>query len=152
MELPRIGSRGQQFTVLQLLQGAVIAMAMLLIVYGVVQYTKDQAPTSDVYSVTCEVLSSAFAARGTGEHFNREAMLTSQEVSATSLVQCSGLPIGTTVGMHCTKPFCLVAGEPADCGQHTPCPEIEFAAGQTIPVCAICDEDECRVWFGEKEC
>jgi len=154
--LLRIGSRGQQWTVMQMLQGGVLAMVMLVIVWGVVQSVKDQTPKSDIYSVTCEILGSAFAARGTGEYFNREALLVEQEIFADSLIQCSGLPQGTPLKLFCKQAYCLKDGESLDrandCRQHSPCSEMAFAAGETAHVCTVCDDDECRVWFGETEC
>ena len=151
-----IGSKGQQWEVMKLLQGGVIAVMMLIIVYGVVSSVKDRAPQSDVYTVTCEMLGSAYAARGTGEWFVREALLVEQEIGAQALIQCSGLPTGAELNLFCQKAFCIHDEEPlnrgSDCRLHSPCTEMGFVAGETIPVCAICDDDECRVWFGEDEC
>ncbi|MCK4327703.1 MAG: hypothetical protein KAW41_04470 [Candidatus Diapherotrites archaeon] len=156
MKLPKIGSRGQQWEVMKLLQGGVIAVLMLIVVYGVVSSVRGQTPRSDVYSVSCEILGSAYAARGTGERFVREALLVEQEIFSEALVQCSGLPSGTSVKMMCKHAFCLHDGEPlnrgSDCRLHSPCSSMEFVAGDTINVCAVCDEGECRIWFGESEC
>jgi len=154
--LPRFGSRGQQWTAMQMLQGGVLAMVMLVIVWGVVQSAKDQTPKADVYSVTCEILGSAFAARDTGQHFTREALLVEQEIFANSLLQCSGLPMGTPVKLFCQQAYCLKDGESLDrtndCRQHSPCSEMALAAGETADVCTVCKDGECQVWFGETAC
>ena len=152
-----IGSRGQSYAALKLLQGGVLAMVMLVIVYGVIHFAEDRRPSSDVYSVSCEILSSAYAARGTNEYFTRDAMLVEQEVDASALMHCSGLPAGTTVNMICKRPFCIHDEEPVtdsgDCTLYQPCFSMGFVSGNLVPVCATCTNDgACNVWFGESEC
>ena len=151
-----IGSKGQQWEVMKLLQGGVIAMLMFVVVYGVITSVQGQIPQSDVYSVTCELLGSAYAAGGTGEYFVREALLVEQGFDTDALVQCSGLPSGITLNLFCSKAYCLYDGEPLNrgskCRLHSPCSQMDLVAGKTINVCSSCDIDECRVWFGESEC
>ena len=152
-----VGSRGQSYAVLKILQGAVLAVVMLTIVYGIIHFAEDRRPSSDIYSVSCELLSSAYAARGTGEHFTRQALLVEQEVSSSSLVQCSGLPAGTTLNLLCKRAFCIHSDEQVtetgECGLYQPCFSMRFVAGDMVPVCATCTNDgECNIWFGEKEC
>ncbi len=149
--------RGQSYAVLKLLQGAVIAVVMLTIVYGVIKFVEDRRPSSDIYSVSCELLGSAYAARGTGEHFSRQALLVEQEVSSSSLIQCSGLPAGTTLNLLCNKAFCIHNDEQVtdtgDCTLHSPCFSMRFVAGNMVPICASCSTDGfCNLWFGESEC
>lgn len=151
------GSRGQSYAVLKLLQGGVLAVVMLTIVYGVIQFAEDRRPSSDVYSVGCELLGSAYAARGTGEHFTRDALLVEEGITSHSMVQCSGLPAGTTVNLICEKPFCIHHDEQVDttgeCTLYQPCFSMDFVAGSMIPVCAKCTNDgACNLWFGESEC
>lgn len=155
-----LGSRGQQWAVMKLLQAGVIAVVMLTIVWGVVQHAKDQTPQSDIYSVTCEMLGDAYAARDTGEHFTREALLVEQELNSIALIQCSGLPSGVRLKLLCEQSFCLYEGKPLDrsnnCREHSPCTSMEFVSGQTTDICAICYEDGptdvCDIWFGESTC
>jgi len=152
------GSRGQSYAVLKILQGAVLALVMLSIIYGVIHFAEDRRPSSDIYSVSCELLSSAYAARGTGEHFTRQALLVEQGISSSALVQCSGLPAGTTLNLLCKKPFCIHNDEQvSDTGECSPnshaCFSMEFVAGSMIPICATCTNNgACNLWFGEKEC
>ncbi|MBN3037560.1 MAG: hypothetical protein JW834_03885 [Candidatus Diapherotrites archaeon] len=154
-----LGSRGQQYTVFQLLQGAILAAVMLTIVWAVVSSVHGQIPTSDVYSVSCELLGSAFSAAGTGTYFTREALLVEQDFGADALAQCAGLPsAGVTVGLVCERPYCFYDGEPLDeggeCSSYTRwCDGMGFVSGDRIDVCTICPEwDKCFVVFGADEC
>ena len=155
----RIGTRGQQWSVLKLLQGGVLAVVMMTIVWGVVQTTREQIPPSHVYSVTCETLSSAYAAAQTPESFVVEALLVPMEFEAESLAQCAGLPSYTSVNLHCRKAYCYdpKTGDSLDatskCRKNSPCSEMGFYEGQTIKICMNCPNLElCEVWFGETEC
>lgn len=155
----RIGTKGQQWTVMQLLQAGVISMTMLIIVWGVVDSTREQIPPSHVYAVTCETMSSAYAAAQTGESFVKEALLVQQEIDASALEYCGGLPSDTHVNLFCRRAYCFdpKTGDSLDvvskCRKNSPCSEMGFYAGETIKICINCPNLElCEVWFGETEC
>ncbi len=152
-----IGSKGQQWEVMKLLQGGVIAVLIFSVVFAVVSYTKGQTPQADVYSVSCEIIGDAFAARDTKQYFVREAMLVEQEVDSLALIHCSGLPSsGVTLNLHCVQGFCVYDGKHLDgrndCDVGRGCNHMSFVEGATISVCAICEDDACSLWFGENEC
>ncbi|MFC2174414.1 hypothetical protein ACFLQ2_00905 [archaeon] len=142
---------------MKLLQGGVIAVVMLMVVYGVVQSVREQAPAASVFFVTSELLSSAYAGRETGVNFVREAILEEEEFSSEALVFKSGLPSNVDVFMHCRHPYCLEGEVPVTvlgkCGLVTSrCTTMGFAPGESIDVCVVCEENKCHAWFGETVC
>ena len=155
--------KGQQYTVFQLLQAAVIAVVLLGIAYGIVTTIQEQTPGSDVLSVSCELLGSAYAAAGTGEFFVRTAKLNAQFFDSDALNTCAGLPEDTRTRIYCNSAFCVLDGEPVtetgfcnyEVGRKDACDEIEVLAGAEISVCIAClatDPIECGVFLDEDNC
>jgi len=152
--------KGQYYTVFKLLQGAIIASVMLLIVYGVIQSLHGQVPSSDPFTISAELLSSAYAAAGTGKYFTKQALLVEQSFEAESVRAKAGLPSDTEVKFVCKKPYCIdqfemvPVTEAGSCQSiHDACTAIGFEAGDKIWICAKCvDTRRCYVFFGEKEC
>lgn len=150
-----MNEKGQSFSVFKILQGAIVAMMMLGIIYGVINTLRQEQPGSDLFTVTTELLSSAYAARGTGQTFTREANLEQQSFSTEAVKNHAG--VGVKVVFYCDKPYCLEPGtdeyndgcEYSEGGQG--CKEIGFKSGAQIPICVTCPS-ECQVFFGEHEC
>ena len=154
-----MGSKGQQWSVLKLLQGAVIAVTMLVIIWGVVDTVWSNTPDADTYTVSCEILSSAYAAAGTGHSFTRQGLLKDQTFESDALVKCAGLPTGRMdVKMYCENSYCLYNGRPVtdthSCSRPpNGCSELEFISGENIDICAKCsDYRHCDIWYGNKNC
>lgn len=152
--------KGQYYTVFKLLQGAIIASVMLIIVYGVIQSLHGQVPSSDPFSISAELLSSAYAAAGTEKSFTKQALLIEQSFEADALRAKAGLPSDTDVGFVCTEPYCidqtsyLPVTESYTCqSMYESCSAIGFEPGDKIWICAKCvDTTKCYVYFGEREC
>lgn len=155
-----LNQKGQQYSVFKLLQGGILSMMMLMIVYGIVTSVSEQVPESSPFSISQEILSSAYQAAGTDVYFTRESLLVEQEFEAESLKIAAGLPRGRTptVGLICRKAFCEYDGEPltgqGDCSSfQNACNSMKFISGDNTPICAICTSyDKCYVVFGEREC
>jgi len=155
-----LNQKGQQYTVFKLLQGAILAMMMLTIIYGIVNSVSEQVPESSPFSISMEILGSAYQAAGTGVYFTRDSLLLDQEFEATALKVAAGLPRGRTptVSFVCRKPFCIYDDKPltgqGDCSSfQSACSDMAFISGDKIPICAICTSyDKCYVVFGEREC
>ncbi len=147
--------KGQAFSVFKILQGAIVAAMMLGIIYGVINTVRQEQPGSDLFTVTTELLSSAYAARGTGQTYTREANLEQQSFTTGAVKNHAG--IGVDVHFYCDKPYCLEPGsddyndkcEYREGGRG--CKEISFRAGAQIPICVTCPAD-CQVFFGEHVC
>lgn len=144
--------RGQASTVFKLLQGGVIAMVMLGIIFGIINTLRQQQPGSGLVSVSKELLSSAYSARGTGEAFTRKANLEDKYLTAEGLEKASG--IGWEVFFFCDKRYCVKEEEDErkDCSFDDGCKNLRFKKGAQITVCAICEKQECQLFFGEKNC
>ena len=72
-----MNKRGQSYEVFKLLQGALIALVFLGIVYGIITMAQSYFTGSDPFSVSATLLSSAYAAPG--QQFNGEAILKQQD-------------------------------------------------------------------------
>ena len=133
-------------------------MVLLMIMWGIVMSVREKLPTSDVYSVGTELISSAYSAAGTTHYFSGDALLVNQEFDATALRDGAGLPKKAKVGIVCREPYCLYEDEPVsergDCASFTTaCPYIALEQGDKIKVCAICSsETKCFLVLGEMEC
>ncbi len=157
--------KGQQFSVFKLLIGAVFALALMGITYGVVTGISDYQPGSDVLTVSGELLSSAYSATGTDVFFHRTATLQGQFFDTESLHAKSGVPLKATIEIHCNEAYCLTNGEPVsetkDCNYNgcvRACKDgaIELVPGAEVDLCAECVGSPpnvvCHLFIGSDNC
>lgn len=143
---------------MELLIGAVFAIGLLTVIYGVVTSVSEYQPGSDVVSVSGELLASAYSAAGSGEFFHRTAKLQAQLFDTDSLKAVSGLPAKTPLEIHCEKSFCLVDGVPVtdtmDCSMSSGCDAVELVSGAEVDLCAACSGTpiSCHLAIGERSC
>ncbi len=162
-----LGKKGQAFTAMKLVQGAIIALVLLGIVYGALNLVKQYEPGSDVLTISADLLSSAYEAAGTGQSFSRKAKLKQQFLTGESVKERAGIddpnlhvyflcayPVGTVNGESCSD-VCEYRGTTSG-ASISGCPNIMLKQGSEIDVCVYCDsygeETDCYVVLGAKEC
>ncbi len=154
-----MNARGQAFTAMKLVQGAIIALVLLGIVYGALNLVKQYEPGSDVLTISADLLSSAYEAAGTGQSFTRDAKLRAQFLTGKAIKEKAGiddpslvivfqcaLPVGTYGGKDCTDE-CKYGGSEG-------CDSLMLKSGSTIPVCVYCSSQspKCFVVLGARSC
>lgn len=150
--------KGQAFAAMKLVQGAVIALVLLGIVYGVVSTLRSREPGSDVLTISADLLASAYAAAGTGQSFSRKAKLKGQFVTGDSIKQKAGIDDpGLNVKFHCDIPvgYTLNRGRKSDCETYKDktYPELFLKEGSTIDVCVSCQSTtQCTIYLGARTC
>ena len=129
-----LNSRGQGFAVFEMLQGAVIAIVMLGLVYGVILMVQGRFVSSDPLTIGSKMLSSAYASAGTSSAiFRGKAHLADQEFTVNSLLRKAGVPDGTAIkvvckGSYCDSPGVFTSGDNL----------VSFHGEDNIEVCAVC--------------
>ena len=152
-------NKGQAFTAMKLVQGAIIALVLLGIVYGALNLVKQYEPGSDVLTISADLLSSAYEAAGTGQSFTRKAKLKQQVITSAAIKSKAGLTDpDLNVYIQCKLPVGTVitgSGErPCDevCKGNT-CKSLILKSGAQIDVCAYCrDVSACYIVLGSNSC
>ncbi|GEM_PF-3639640 len=149
--------KGQAFTAMKLVQGAIIALVLLAIVYGVVSTIKSREPGSDVLSVSADLLASAYAAAGTGQSFSRKAKLKAQFITSDAIKEKAGIDDpNLVVNIRCEIPvgYELKNGRKVDCQTHTDVSydSLFLKEGTEIDVCVTCKSNECYIYLGTSKC
>ncbi len=154
-----VGNRGQAYDALKLMQGAIVAVVLLGMIYGALQLVKSYEPGSDVLSISASLLSSAYAAAGTGQSFSRKAKLTPQFITGEAVKQKAGIDDpDLNVYFQCKYPVGTVpkggGGEqPCTYCKGNSCQEITIKEGTEIDVCVYCEDIfDCYVVLGTNEC
>ncbi len=148
-----LGSRGQAFDAMKFLQGAIIAVVLLGIVYGALQMVKQYEPGSDVLTISADLLASAYSAAGTGISFTREAKLKPMQIDGDSVKEKAGIDDNNLkVEFCCDQPVAKEAIE-GTCGKTRCVRSITLEKGATIPICVVCDNlEQCYIHLGARDC
>ena len=164
-----IGSKGQAYAAMKLLQGGVIALVLLGIIYGALQMVKEYEPGSDILTVSGELLASAYSAAGTGRRFTRQAKVKSEFITSESIKQKAGIDDPSlTLNMYCRIPIAKYTDDAGRSGECTdfcgwdsqsgpygqgPCDKLMIEQGSMIDVCVYCPGfNKCQVVLGTKDC
>ena len=148
-----LGRKGQAYDAMKFLQGGVIAVVLLGIIYGGIQLVKDYEPGSDVEHVTAGLLSSAYSAAGTGVSFTRRGRLVQEIITNEGLKSLAGIDNpNLNIYFHCVLPVGTGLNHKS-CDSNNGVSGVQLKEGTTIPICVVCGSlKRCDVYLGKDKC
>ena len=149
----RTNQRGQAYTAFKLLQGAMIAIIFIGIVYGILAMVQSYFFESDPFTISSRLLSSAYAAakQGKPEQFTGEAKLKEEDFSPNSLKNKAGVPKTVNVVLECDLPISDTCKPGVRVSSQNKL--IHFEGSYKIGVCAMCSTTKsCNIVYGSGAC
>ncbi len=146
------GNKGQAYDAMKFLQGGVIAVVLLGIVYGGLQIVRQYEPGADVAHVAAGLLSSAYSAAGTGVGFSGKARLKPMQLTGEGIKALAGIDNDNLhVNFRCSQPVGTYKGEV--CSRNVDYKEVQLSRGGVIYICVICSSaSDCVIYLGSSSC
>jgi hypothetical protein len=133
-----MNEKGQEYAVFKLLQGAILAVLVLGIVYALLIVVYEEFYIVGPFRITIEILGDAYSAGGTGHMFSRQARTVDEEFDGKAVEERTALPV--SVELECGS---SISGVCESGGGNT----VKFKKGSQIWVCACCSTTDCTVTY-----